>query len=103
MEHPDIRYVVNPVHMDGTPTGAKPKMRHDPGCGHFEWEGTRLGTPVLASPEQMQTLRACKHCVEARAGSSGDGRHDVKEGRTGALCPTCNQVMPLTGLCDNCA
>jgi len=23
--------------MDGTLTGAKPRLRHDPGCGHFKW------------------------------------------------------------------
>ena len=34
----------------------------------------------------------------------GNGsRHDGRDGRTGALCPTCNQTMSLTGICDNCA
>jgi hypothetical protein len=70
VEHPDIRYVVYPVHRDGTPTGALPRMRHDPDCGHFEWEnGEILGTPVLATAEQMRTLRACKSCVERRSNS----------------------------------
>jgi hypothetical protein len=65
--HPDIRYVVYPVHLDGTPTGEPPRMRHDPGCGHFLWgNGDMLGTPVLATREQMRTLGACEHCVAAR-------------------------------------
>ena len=45
------------VHLDGTPTGAKPRLRHDPDCSHFEWgDGTVLGTPQLATEEQMQAL-----------------------------------------------
>jgi hypothetical protein len=104
MEHPDIRYVVYPVHRDGTLTGAKPRLRHDPDCTHFEWgDGTRLGTPVLATEEQMRTLNACKPCIGRRGESPRDARQSVRDGRTGGLCPTCNQVMPLTGVCDNCA
>jgi hypothetical protein len=103
VEHPDIRYVVYPVHLDGTPTGAKPRLRHDLDCSHFEWgDGTVLGTPRLATEEQMQTLRACKTCTETRRGSRGGGRHDGKDGRIGTLCPTCNEAVPLTGVCDNC-
>ncbi len=105
VEHPDIRYVVYPVHLDGTPTGAKPRLRHDPDCSHFEWgDGTRLGTPQLATEEQMQTLRACKTCIETRRGQGGSSSpRDGKDGRTGGMCPTCHQSMPLTGICDNCA
>jgi hypothetical protein len=103
LEHPDIRHIVYPVHVDGTPTGAKPRLRHYPDCSHFEWgDGVRLGTPVLATEEQMQTLRACKSCVDSRGGSSGSMRDKPREARTGALCPTCNQLLPLTGQCDNC-
>ncbi len=102
VEHPDIRYVVYPVHLDGTLTGAKPRLRHDPGCSHFEWgDGTLLGTP-LATEEQMRTLNACKTCIERRGESPKDARQSMRERRTGGLCPTCNQVMPLTGICDNC-
>jgi hypothetical protein len=104
VEHPDIRYVVYPVHVDGTPTGAKPRLRHDPDCSHFEWgDGTVLGTPQLATEEQMQTLRACKTCIETRHGPRDDSRHDGKDSRTGRLCPACYQTMPLTGICDTCA
>lgn len=104
MEHPDIRYVVYPVHRDGTLTGVEPRLRHYPGCGHFDWgDGTLLGTPVLATEEQMRTLKACKDCVQSRGGSPGDTRQRVSDARTGGLCPTCSQVLPLTGLCDNCA
>jgi hypothetical protein len=103
VEHPDIRYVVYPVHLDGTLTGAEPRLRHDPDCGHFEWrDGTILGTPVLASEEQMQTLQACKSCISRRAESHGPASQWVKGARAGRVCPTCNQVMPLTGTCDNC-
>jgi hypothetical protein len=104
VEHPDIRYVVYPVHLDGTLTGAEPRLRHDPDCGHFEsGEGTILGTPVLATEEQMQTLSACKSCISRRDESTDAARQDVKAARSGTLCPTCNQVMPLTEICDNCA
>ena len=104
IEHPDVRYVVYPVHLDGTPIGAAPRLRHDPDCSHFEWgDGTVLGTPQLATEEQMQTLRACKTCIETRRGPRDGSRHDGRDGRTGALCPTCNQTMSLTGICDNCA
>jgi ssDNA-binding Zn-finger/Zn-ribbon topoisomerase 1 len=98
VEHSDIRYVVYPVHLDGTPTGAKPRLRHDPGCGHFEsGDGTILSPPQLATEEQMQTLRACKTCIGTRIDSPKDAHHNVKDGRTGGLCPACNQMMPLTG------
>ena len=81
-----------------------PRLRHDPDCSHFEWEdGTILGTPELATEEQMQTLRACKTCIETRRGPHGGSRPDGNEGRTGGLCPACNQTMFLTGVCDNCA
>ena len=76
LEHPDIRYVVYPVHRDGTPTGKLPRMRHDPDCGHFYWgDGEFLGTPVLATEEQMKTLKACDSCVKSRrSGSSRVGQ-----------------------------
>ena len=62
--YPDIRYVVYPVHRDGMRTGAEPRLRHDPGCGHFDWgDGVPLGTPELATEEQMRSLRACKSCI----------------------------------------
>jgi hypothetical protein len=104
VEHPDIRYVVYPVHLDGTLTGAEPRLRHDPDCGQFEWgDGTILGTPVLATDEQMHTLKACKSCISRRGESHGSTRQGAKDARSGRLCPTCHQVMPLTGVCDNCA
>jgi hypothetical protein len=68
MEYPDIRYVVYPVHRDGTLTGAEPRLRHYPGCGHFDWgDYTLLGTPVLATDDQMRTLKACKIAFKAAA------------------------------------
>jgi hypothetical protein len=103
VEHPDIRYVVYPVHRDGTLMGAKPRLRHDPGCNHFEWgDDAPLGTPVLATEEQMWTLNACKTCIGSRGESPRDARQSAREGRIGGLCSICNQVMPLTGACDNC-
>jgi hypothetical protein len=104
VEYPDIRYEVYPVHLDGTLTGAKPRLRHDPDCSHFEWgDSTVLGTPQLATEEQMQTLRACRTCIATHRRLRGSSRQQEKDGRTGALCPTCNQTMSLTGVCDNCA
>lgn len=104
VEYPDIRHVVYPVHLDGTRTGAEPRLRHYPGCGHFEWgDGTVLGTPEPATEEQMQTLKACKTCIASSGRSSSGGHQGASEGRAGELCPTCYQVMPLTGVCDNCA
>jgi hypothetical protein len=104
VEHPDIRYVVYPVHLDGTLTGELPRMRHDLDCGHFEFRGgVRLGTPVLANEEQMRTLKACNSCVNRRSGSLRVGSPDRVSAKVGQLCPTCHQAMPLTGLCDNCS
>jgi hypothetical protein len=52
LEHPDIRYVIYPVHLNGVPIGAQPRLRHDPDCSHFGWgDGTVLGTPQLATEE----------------------------------------------------
>jgi hypothetical protein len=103
VEYPDIRYVVYPVHLDGARTGAKPRLRHDPGCSHFEWgDGTILGTPELATEEQMQTLHACKTCIETRGEPFKRGAYGMEDGRLGEVCPACNQAMPLTGICDNC-
>jgi hypothetical protein len=102
VEHPGIRYVVYPVHRDGSLTGAQPRLRHDPGCSHFDWgDGILLGTPVLATAGQMRSLEACKTCIETRGESPGSARSGA-ESRTGILCPDCSQVMPLTGVCDNC-
>jgi hypothetical protein len=95
--------VVYPVHMDGTLTGAKPRLRHYTDCGHFEWpDGAVLGTPELATYEQMRTLRACKSCISSRGGPVNSTRQGAREARTGGLCPTCHQTLPLTGQCDNC-
>ena len=67
VEFPEIRYVVPPTRMDGTPTGAAPRMRHDLDCGHFKWpDGTVLGVPELATEEQMRSLPACKSCIARR-------------------------------------
>ena len=104
VKHPDIRFVVYPAHPGGTLTGAKPRLRHYPGCGHFEWgDGTLLGAPVMAAEEQSRTLSACKTRVKSRGGSSEETRQQVKEGGAGGLCCTCNQMLPLAGRCDNCA
>lgn len=103
VEHPDIRHVVYPVHMDGTLTGAQPRLRHYPDCTHFEWrDGLRLGTPIPATDEQMRTLRACQSCVSSRGGSSGSSQATARDTRTREVCPTCCEVLPLTGRCDNC-
>ena len=69
LEYPDICYVVAPVHLDGTLIGGLPRMRHHPDCGHFIFGGKVLGTPELATPEQMRTLRACKDCIKRRSDS----------------------------------
>jgi hypothetical protein len=92
------------VHVNGTRTGDQPKLRHDPGCGHFEWgDGTVLGSPELATEEQMRALRACKACIDTRRTPRGASRHESKDGRPGLICATCSQMMPLTGVCDRCA
>lgn len=89
-----------PVHKDGTPTGQQPRLRHDPKCEHFDLgDGDVLGTPVLASADQMSGLKACKSCVEARAArQSRKGR----DGPVGSVCPKCFQARSLTGICGNC-
>jgi hypothetical protein len=35
IEHPDTRYLAYLVHVDGTLTGAKPRLRHNPDCSHL--------------------------------------------------------------------
>jgi hypothetical protein len=100
VEHPDIRYVVYPVHLDGTPTGADPRLRHHPDCSHFEWrDGTVLGSPQQATDEQMQTLRACKTCIETRRGPGGGDTHRADgDGRTGGMNrPGVSGVSELAG------
>ena len=71
IEHPEIRYVVWGVRRtDGTLNGKPPSMRHDPDCTHYNFRGgKRWGTPVLATEEQMRTLKACTTCVNKRAKS----------------------------------
>ena len=73
IEHPEIRYVVysNSIRRtDGTLNGKPPSMRHDPDCTHYNFRGgKRWGTPVLATEEQMRTLKACTTCVKKRAKS----------------------------------
>lgn len=102
VEYPDIRYVVYPVHLDGTLTGGPPAMRHDPDCGHFRFGGGKiLGSPILATDEQMRMLRACQDCATRRSDSSGS-QATRQDGKLGELCPTCHQTMSLTGVCDNC-
>lgn len=101
IDHPQIRYVVPPTRLDGTPTGQAPRMRHDPDCGHFVWEdGERLGEPVSATDEQMRTLPACKSCIQRRGESQRQWLHP--RGAYGGPCPTCGLTLPLTGICDNC-
>ena len=42
-------------------------------------DGTILGTPELATEEQMQILRACKTCIGTRRGPRNGGRHDGQD------------------------
>ncbi len=50
----------------------------------------------------MQTLKACKSCIGRGSDSRGDPHPAMTDARPGKLCPDCHQVMPLTGICDNC-
>lgn len=103
IEYPSIKFVSYPVDLDGTKTGAQPRMRHNPGCSHFDWgDGTTLGTPELATKKQMETLVACKTCTGSRGLSTRGAETAKTESRTGEVCPTCNQLMPLTRTCDRC-
>ena len=78
-------------------------MARPQNCSHFEWgDSAILGTPKLATEEQMQTLRACKTGIAARAQSSKDAREGMKNGRIGEICPICNPATPLTEICNNC-
>jgi len=103
VDHPEVKYVY-PLHFNSVPSGEKPRMRHHLDCGHFApSDGTVLGKPKLATEKQMQTLRACQDCVETESKPSGHSRLSDKGEMLGRDCPVCNQVMPLTGVCDNCA
>jgi hypothetical protein len=76
VEHPEIRYVSYPVHLDGRLTGRPPRKRHYPDCGHFDFRGgIRLGTPVLANEEQMRTVKPCTTCVNKRSDSAKGEAH----------------------------
>lgn len=87
--------------MDGTEIGSAPRMRHFVDCGHFIFEdGTVLGTPILASAEQMRDLPVCKTCVQREFGSEASGGGRAL--RYGDPCATCFQTLPITGICDNC-
>lgn len=103
IRHPEIKYVVPPVDMNGVVTGEAPRMRHDLNCGHFTFaDGTVLGTPQPATEEQMRNLPPCKDCVHRRSSSHSGSRTRSSAGPTGPLCPTCFIAMPLSGKCDNC-
>ena len=103
VEHPDICYVVPGMHRNDTLSGQPPKTRHYRHCagGHFTWpdRSEPLGEPDLATEEQMRTLPACTDCITMGEGSPGSS---TREDRLGDVCPSCYQVMPLTGICDNC-
>lgn len=87
--------------MDGTPTGDKPRMRHDPECSHFVMRnGEMLGDPVLATQQQMEALPACKSCLDRRG--DGGGSRTKRDGAYGEPCPVCQMALPLTGVCDDC-
>lgn len=91
------------MHIDGTLSGDPPTARHyrDCGGGHFTWTGRSepLGEPVPATEEQMRTLPACKNCIGRGEGADVNS---TRESRHGKICPTCQQQMPLTGICDFC-
>lgn len=66
VEWPQIKYVVPPTHLDGTPiVGQAPRMRHNSDCSHFKEHGRVLGEPVLADQAQLRTLPACKDCISS--------------------------------------
>jgi hypothetical protein len=101
VDHPDIRCVVPPTRMDGTPSGDKPRTRHDPECSHFvTHNGEMLGDPVLATQQKMVTLPACKTCLERRG--DGTGSRAKRDGAYGEPCASCQMALPLTVVCDDC-
>lgn len=103
ISHPEINYVVTPVDMNGAVTGAAPRMRHDLDCGHFKFDdGTVLGTPQLASEEQMRDLPPCKDCVNRTSSPPSESRAGGAAGPTGPVCPKRFVATPLSGVCDTC-
>lgn len=103
ISHPEIKYVVPPVDMNGVVTGEAPRRRHDLDCGHFKFDdGTVLGTPQLATQKQMRDLPPCKDCVSRMSSPDGVSRTRGSTGPTGPLCPTCFVATPLNGKCDTC-
>jgi hypothetical protein len=67
VERADIKYVVDPVHMDGTSANLPPRKRHLPDCQHFKWsDGKILGDLRPATPEEMERLGPCKDCARRR-------------------------------------
>ncbi len=101
--HPEIRYVVPPVDMNGVATGHAPRKRHDVDCGHFTFDGdTVLGSPQLATEEQMRDVPPCRDCVSRTASAERESQARGSAGPTGPLCPTCFVSTPLNGTCDTC-
>ncbi len=73
--HPEIRYVVPPVDMNGVATGHAPRKRHDVDCGHFTFDGdTVLGSPQLATEEQMRDVPPCRDCVSRTASAERESQ-----------------------------
>lgn len=95
--HPEIRYVAYPVHVDGTPTCQPPRMRDDLVCGgkHFDWRNGEVRHPDASDPGPDEEARGLRALRRSRARNSpGQALANV--------CPSGRQVMPLTGVRDNC-
>ena len=103
ISHPEIRYVVPPVDMNGVATGQAPRKRHDLDCGHFKFDdGTIRGSPQLATEEQMRNMPPCRDCVSRRSSAERESQARGSAGPTGPLCPTCFVSTSLNGKCDTC-
>lgn len=102
--YPEIDHVLPPVGMDGTPTGAKPRKRHHPDCGHFTFpDGSTLGTPRVATAQELRALPPCKDCIDRTQEAAPAPKPVSWDTPAGRLCPNCFVEMPVIGQCYTCA
>ncbi len=77
-----------------------------PIMGFLPPDDKRVQATVLAIADELTqdglVLRYRVEGTDTGFEGSAAGAPALKEGKLGQLCPACHQVMPLTGICENC-
>jgi hypothetical protein len=115
-EHDDERYYieyVTPERLDLFFQRIPPKLRwvkdgraKCSDCGLSSQSRPTSELTLIKHKHDSQPLGHLKtycpeHLLRAREWSGG-GQAGRTSGRTGSVCPTCHQTVPLTGICDWC-